>query len=102
MILIETIGGGHRPNELDFPQLARLVGMVVSSFGLYIGSMVFFKISMGIFYLRLVIRAWQRYIVHATIYINTFYGTLLFFVAIFNCGDPSKYLENELRNVCMQ
>ncbi|EME47215.1 hypothetical protein DOTSEDRAFT_166073, partial [Dothistroma septosporum NZE10] len=101
VVLIESVGGGQRPNELDFPQLSRLVGMVVSSFGLYIGSMMFFKISLGLFYLRLVIRPWQRHVVHVMIYFNIFYGTLLFFVAIFNCGDPTEYLENELKNVCM-
>lgn len=63
--------------------------------------MVFLKISLGIFYLRFVIRAWERYAVHGTIIMSTAYGAFLFFIALLNCGNPSKYLENELKGICM-
>lgn len=38
---------------------------------------------------------------HATMVISTGYGTFLFFIALLNCGDPSKYLENELKGICL-
>lgn len=63
--------------------------------------MVFLKISLGIFYLRFVIRTWERYAVHATIIMSTAYGAFLFFIALLNCGNPSQYLENELKGICM-
>lgn len=63
--------------------------------------MVFFKISLAIFFLRIVIRPWQRYIIIATVTINTVFGAFLFFVALFNCGDPSKYLQHELDGICL-
>ena len=63
--------------------------------------MIFFKISLAIFYLRIVIRFWQRYIVLGTVILNTAYNVFLLFAALFNCGDPSRYLENELKGTCM-
>ncbi|USW49414.1 hypothetical protein Slin15195_G027330 [Septoria linicola] len=101
VIMIETIGGAPKVNELDFAQLNGLVGMVIASFDLYVATMIFFKISLALFYLRIVMRTWQRYTVVATAVLNTVYGIFLFSAALFNCGDPSRYLENELKGVCM-
>ncbi|KAF7194093.1 hypothetical protein HII31_04614 [Pseudocercospora fuligena] len=101
VFMIETVGGAQRINELDLDELSRLVGIVVASFDLYISAMILFKISLGIFYLRIVIRSWQRYAVYTAVILNTIYGTFMFFIALFNCGDPSRYLENEIAQVCL-
>jgi len=63
--------------------------------------MVVFKISLAIFYLRIVIRTWQRYVVIGACVINTIYGVFLLFTALFNCGNPSKYLINEIKGACL-
>lgn len=63
--------------------------------------MIIFKISLGIFYLRFVIRPWQRYACHLTMAVSSSYGVFLFFVALFSCGDPSKFLENSLKGTCI-
>lgn len=63
--------------------------------------MVFLKLSLGIFYLRLVIRPWHRWLVHGTLFLNTTYGVVLFFIATFNCGDPTQYLLHELQGICL-
>lgn len=63
--------------------------------------MAVFKISLGIFYLRLVIRPWHRYIVYGAMIVSTTFGCILFFVAIFNCGNPALYLENEIAGTCI-
>jgi hypothetical protein len=63
--------------------------------------MIFFKISLATFYLRIVIRSWQRYLVIGAVTINTLYGSFTFFMALFNCGDPSKYLTHELAGMCL-
>lgn len=101
VILVETIGGANRANDLNFAQLIRLVGMVIAALELYIATMVVFKISLAIFYLRIVIRTWQRYVVIGACVINTIYGVFLFFTALFNCGNPSNYLLNEVKGACL-
>jgi len=101
LILAETTGGGPHVHDMAIPAVSRLVGMVVSIFGLYIMTMVFLKISLGIFYLRFISQHWQRVVIYTTVALNTLYGVLLFFVAIFQCGDPTLYLSNELKAICM-
>ncbi|KAF2168181.1 hypothetical protein M409DRAFT_53484 [Zasmidium cellare ATCC 36951] len=100
-IMIETVGGAPHAQNLGLSELSRLVALTVASFDLYITAMVFLKISLGIFYLRFVIRTWEKYAVYSTIIISTAYGVFLFFIALLNCGNPSKYLENELKGICM-
>ncbi|KAK4504897.1 hypothetical protein PRZ48_002860 [Zasmidium cellare] len=99
--MIETVGGAPHAQNLGFLGLSRLVALTVASFDLYISAMMFLKISLGIFYLRFVIRTWEQYAVHATMIISTAYGVFLFFIALLNCGNPSKYLESELKGICM-
>jgi hypothetical protein len=62
--------------------------------------MVILKISLGIFYLRIVVSRWQKITVYATVGIAAIYGSYYFFAILFSCGMPSNFLANALRGKC--
>jgi hypothetical protein len=53
---------------------------------------ILLKISLGLFFLRIITERWQRNVIYAGIAINTVYGIVYFGLCTFGCGDPSKYL----------
>lgn len=74
--------------------------MVVYS-GIYALTCVLLKISLGLFFLRIITEKWQRHIIYAGITINTFYGITYFGLCTFGCGDPSNYLLRITLNQCI-
>jgi len=62
--------------------------------------MVILKISLGIFYLRIVVSRWQKVTVYATVTIATAFGCFYFFAILFSCGVPTKFLISALQNKC--
>jgi hypothetical protein len=63
--------------------------------------MVILKISLGIFYLRIVVSRWQKVTVYATVGVATIFGCFYFFAVLFSCGLPAKFLVNALQHKCM-
>ena len=74
---------------------------LVASFALYVSTMVLLKISLGIFFLRIVVKKWQRWTIYCTVAVSTIYGGYYFFGSIFQCGDPTKFLEHQLAGKCV-
>lgn len=62
--------------------------------------MIFFKISLGVFLLRIVIRPWHTVFIYVVMAISTSIGLAYFFFAIWQCGNPNKILENKLTGHC--
>lgn len=62
--------------------------------------MVILKISLGIFYLRLVVSRWHKVTVYVTVGIATIFGSYYFFAILFSCGLPSHFLTNALQGKC--
>jgi hypothetical protein len=60
--------------------------------GVYALTCIILKISLGLFFLRIITERWQRNVIYAGIIINTVYGIIYFGLCTFGCGDPSKYL----------
>ena len=67
----------------------------------YILTTIGFKIALGLFYLRIVVKPWQRNIVYAVLAISTTWGFVYFFVTLFGCGNPSQYLEHAMEMKCL-
>jgi hypothetical protein len=63
--------------------------------------MVILKISLGIFYLRIVVSRWQQVTIYAVVSIAAIYGTYYFFAILFTCGLPSKFLTNAIQDNCV-
>jgi hypothetical protein len=63
--------------------------------------MVILKISLGIFYLRIVVSRWQQVTVYVTVGVAAIFGCFYFFAVLFACGPPTKFLVNALQDKCM-
>ena len=62
--------------------------------------MVILKISLGIFYLRIVVSRWHKITVYATVGIAAIFTSYYFFAILFSCGLPSHFLTNALHGKC--
>jgi hypothetical protein len=56
----------------------------------YILTTTLLKISLGLFFLRLVTKLWQRYLFNALIAMAAIYGFFYFCVSIARCRDPAN------------
>jgi hypothetical protein len=68
--------------------------------GSYALTCVFLKISLGLFFCRILIERWQRNIIYAALAVNTLYGITYFGIITFGCGDPSKFLIRYVSHRC--
>lgn len=70
-------------------------------FGLYILTTVIFKLSLAVFFLRIVNRKWQRRVIIGSVTIYTCFGVAWLFIAVFQCGSPTAYYQNEVAGKCL-
>jgi hypothetical protein len=68
----------------------------------YLTTILFLKLSLGLFFLRVLIKKWQRKIVYATMLISTVINIYHCFFVLFSCGNPRLYLENTLQRKCVR
>jgi hypothetical protein len=54
----------------------------------YILTMLVLKISLAIFFLRIIAKPWQRNLVYAAVTLSTLFNIGYFFFAVFQCGIP--------------
>jgi hypothetical protein len=69
--------------------------------GLYILTTVALKISLAIFFLKIVVRTWQRRVIWVVTAIYTVYAIAFAFVAVFQCGIPTNFLIKEAVGICI-
>ncbi|KAG9889369.1 hypothetical protein KCU94_g15728, partial [Aureobasidium melanogenum] len=109
LIAIEQIEQSSRPqraleggihSQLDL--LNDLMKYIISLMGLYILTTVTLKISLAIFFLRIVVRPWQRKVIYAATTVYAVYATAFAFVAVFQCGIPTNFLIKEATGVCIR
>lgn len=50
--------------------------------------MIFLKISLGLFFLRIMFQKSYRYIIFVVMFLSTLVGVMYFFFIIFQCGTP--------------
>lgn len=68
---------------------------------LYILTTVLFKISLAIFFLRIVVISWQRHLIYIATGIYTIYSTVFILIITFRCGTPSDLLINAFKGRCI-
>ena len=69
----------------------------------YIVTMILLKLSIGIFFLRLLVFKWQRNFILVTVGTYTMFGLGFFFFAIFQCGvrpDMPLFVSRMIGNKC--
>ncbi|EUC42659.1 hypothetical protein COCMIDRAFT_39291 [Bipolaris oryzae ATCC 44560] len=54
----------------------------------YLLTTTFLKVSLGIFFLRVLTKKWQKHVFHTVLTIGVVYGFFYFFIILFQCGDP--------------
>jgi hypothetical protein len=60
------------------------------------------KLSLGLFFLRVVIKKWLRKIIYVTMALSTAINIYHCFFVLFSCGNPTLYLENTLLKKCVR
>lgn len=62
----------------------------------YILCTTLLKVSLGLFFLRVLTAPWQTRIFHTLLAISTIYGLIYILITIFQCGNPSKLADSLL------
>ncbi|KIW08155.1 uncharacterized protein PV09_01088 [Verruconis gallopava] len=76
--------------------------MAAESF--YVVTMCALKVSVSIFFLRVMIKPWQRKIVYASLLLATLINIAYFFLIVFQCGVPRggmSFLIKQLAKKCL-
>lgn len=60
----------------------------------YILTTTLLKISLGLFFLRVLTKRWQKLIFHSILGVSATYGLFYTFTVIFVCGDPAKLADS--------
>lgn len=60
----------------------------------YILTTTLLKISLGLFFLRVLTKPWQKVIFHTILGVSATYGLFYTFTTIFVCGDPAKLADS--------
>ncbi|KAG9780594.1 hypothetical protein KCU75_g5371, partial [Aureobasidium melanogenum] len=68
---------------------------------LYVLTTILFKISLAIFFLRIVVAKWQRRLIVIPTAIFTAYSLAYMFITTFRCGSPKEILLNTARGKCL-
>jgi hypothetical protein len=66
--------------------------------------MMTLKISLAVFFLRIIVRRWQRLAIYTTISISTGFSIAYFFFTIFQCGyftSPVQFFVKKLSGECV-
>jgi hypothetical protein len=74
---------------------------LVAFAGIYALTCILLKISLGLFFLRIITDRWRRNVIYASVAINTVYGIIYFGLCTFGCGDPSRYLRHLSLQQCI-
>ncbi|KAF1954760.1 hypothetical protein CC80DRAFT_115359 [Byssothecium circinans] len=100
VLYIEARGGGTHVTSIA--QLDDLTKWVIASEASYIITIFVLKISLAIFFMRIVVEQWHRALVYTTVAICAISSISAFFYAIFRCGpDVAHYASLQLQNACM-
>ncbi|KAF2194511.1 hypothetical protein K469DRAFT_546264 [Zopfia rhizophila CBS 207.26] len=67
----------------------------------YVLTTTTLKISLGLFFLRVLTKRWQKRLFYYIISVSAIYGVFYFLIAIFQCGRPDKLLDNLLSGKCL-
>jgi len=88
--------------DLRLPKpLSDALEYVVLEFAFYLFTSLALKLSLAVFFLRIVLAQWQRRIIIISTVIFSVYTFSFFFVAVFQCGSPDKYLLHKVQGKCI-
>jgi hypothetical protein len=89
----------HSPNFSAY--LSNYLQWVVISEATYVIAMMMLKISLGIFFARIVVKPWQIGLIYVNVGVNIFSSAAAFFYVLFRCGpNIDDYVMQQLANRC--
>jgi hypothetical protein len=68
---------------------------------LYILTTTSLKVALGLFFLRILTKEWQRKTFYIILGISSVYGCLYVFVAIFQCKNPKDLFIHVISETCL-
>jgi hypothetical protein len=98
-MIIVAHGGGTRRSHLLNIRLG-IVWTLVAEIS-YLTSILFLKVSLGLFFLRIVQVKWQRKVIYGVIIMSTLVQSYHAFLLLFACGNPKHYPEHMLLSKCI-
>ncbi|KAF1990206.1 hypothetical protein K402DRAFT_369989 [Aulographum hederae CBS 113979] len=101
-IVIRVQTDGKTAFPLD--ALLMTVNMIIVSEVFYLATITLLKIALGIFFLRILIKPWQRTTIYCVMAISTIFGVAMICFASFLCGyvpNPETYLTRKLAGKCV-
>ncbi|KAF2396458.1 hypothetical protein EJ06DRAFT_240883 [Trichodelitschia bisporula] len=98
MTIVHYGGGTHITDQSDLRAATSWI-LVAETF--YLTTILFLKLSLGFFFLRVAIKKWQRRTIITTMTVSTIIHFYHIFFVIFMCGDPRNYLQNRLNHKCV-
>jgi len=63
--------------------------------------MIFLKLSLAVFFLRIVVKPWQRWLIWGTLITYTMFSIAYLLIALLQCGNPHDFLVNTVTEKCM-
>ncbi|KAH7406883.1 hypothetical protein DE146DRAFT_676194 [Phaeosphaeria sp. MPI-PUGE-AT-0046c] len=94
-ILIVTLRGQER-RLFDLKDIHQSLIYVQLSEVFYILTTTMLKISLGLFFLRVLTKRWQRLLFHVLLAVSAIYGFFYVIKSIFVCGNPAKIADTML------
>ncbi|GAB7355587.1 hypothetical protein MBLNU459_g6055t1 [Dothideomycetes sp. NU459] len=84
-------------------QIGDLIRNLVAFTGAYIITTIVLKVSLALFFLRIIIDKRHRMIIYVCLGTYTVFGLVYFFINVFRCGTPTTlvFLEHELAGKCI-
>ncbi|QDS77659.1 hypothetical protein FKW77_002991 [Venturia effusa] len=98
LMVVVANGGGTHVKLSDIKRAAVIYSLAAEGF--YLTTIMFLKISLGLSFLRIVVKQWQRRFVYAIMFLSTSINIYHTIFVIFNCGSPSHYLERLVQSKC--
>ncbi|KAF2432375.1 hypothetical protein EJ08DRAFT_585601 [Tothia fuscella] len=75
---------------LAFEDLATAINFLIITECFYVLTMLVLKLSIAIFFLRIIAKRWQRVVVYISAGVSILINTVSFFFIVFQCGVPSS------------
>ncbi|KAF2641983.1 hypothetical protein P280DRAFT_449381 [Massarina eburnea CBS 473.64] len=88
-VLIITVGSRSHQQFTGAEFMQSLLYIQLSEV-FYILTTTVLKISLGLFFLRLLTRPWQKYLFNTILAVSAIYGFFYFCTTIFVCGNPAN------------
>ncbi|KAF2815709.1 uncharacterized protein BDZ99DRAFT_432408 [Mytilinidion resinicola] len=99
--ILYTEAHGAGTHLSDLAAINKIINWTIAAQAIYIVTICFLKISLGIFFNRIVVKPWQKTLILVVVVVSTVQSVANFFFAIFRCGAPvGDYLTKQIAGQC--